>query len=91
MGVTYAGGSITGRLAMREYRFLVVEEGNHVGRPQIDTDALDLKPSMFVPVSIPGQDTGLLPRALPAGRREENRNGGEPNISIRQNWRYSQH
>ena len=31
MGVTYANGSITGRSAKREYSFLVVEEGDHVG------------------------------------------------------------
>ncbi len=54
MGETYIKGSITGRSATREYRFLVVEEGDHVGLPQIDIDVLDLKPSMFVPVEPTG-------------------------------------
>ncbi len=54
MVATYIKGSITGESATREYRFLVVEEGDHVGLPQIDIDALELKPSMFVPVKPTG-------------------------------------
>lgn len=53
---TYINGSmgIVGAATTRQFRFLVVKDAHHVGLPQSNIDALDLKPSLFATPKKPG-------------------------------------
>ena len=46
---TYIDGNlgIVGAATSRQFRFLVIEDAQHIGLPQSDIDALGLKPSLF--------------------------------------------
>ena len=67
---TYIDGEIgiVGAAATRRFRFLVVRDADHIGLPQSEIDALDLKRSLF---ATPKEDGGhartLEDRAYQAG------------------------